>query len=227
MFRSNDATPNGQQWNFGRNSVLHACVSTARSNTSVTRFCENEKLRVIAWWRIITVGFAGSRESGRALRESPRPETARDFSGECVVPRPSCSTLPKVPLWSSASRAHTLSSGAPPELSLSPRRDASRRRDAPTRPPRRLTPSTRASSTTAATTVVRYLSRRVSRTKRTTAGLPDCSSVGNAHRDPPWLLNRSCEHVARSETSASWVRSDSEESPYFLWTPDPNSRQVT
>lgn len=100
--------------------------------------------------------------------------------------------------------AHTLSSGAPPELSLSPRRDASRRRDAPTR----LTPAAHprshspcACSTTAATTTSFAVLGRcprggLARTKRTTAGPPDCSSVGNAHRGPPWLLNRSCEHVA-------------------------------
>lgn len=132
--------------------------------------------------------FRGSRESGRVLRESSAGDRARLLRLRRVCrSRPSCSTLPKVPMWSSASRAHTLSSGAPPELSLSPRRDASRRRDAPTRPPRRLTPSTRASSTTAATTVVRCLSQRVSRTKRTTAGLSDCSHQSETrtatHRD--------------------------------------------
>lgn len=54
----------------------------------------------------------------------PRPSPVRPYlRSRCGRPRP---------------RAHTLSSGAPPELSLSPRRDASRRRDAPTR----LTPAT-------------------------------------------------------------------------------------
>jgi len=145
----------------------------------------------------------------------------------------SCSTLPnnlRSRCIMSASRAHTLSSGAPPDRSCHCRRGATRRdgatlpRDHPGDSPPALVRAARRRPPPSWDT---RISRWASRTKRTTAGAPtDCSSVGNAHRDPPWLLNRSYEHVQARRTTRNqkpvpsefWARSDSEESPYLLPT---------
>lgn len=196
-------------------------VSTARPEKSRHAWgwdiaCDRERRQEI------TVGFAGSRELGGAPRKLSAGKRARSPRRAC---RPSCSILPKAPPWSSASRAHTLSLQVL-HRSCHCRRGATRRdgatlpRDHPGDSPPALVSLARRRPPPSLGT----RSQRVSRTKRTTAGPPDCSSVGNAHRDPPWLLNRSCGHVARQGTSASWVDSASKESPYFFSILGPNSR---